>query len=73
MPLSPFPLPVDTDHRFILDARDDGVGLPQGLDIVNTPTIGLQLVTAPVRQIGGEMQVEGRLGTRFRISFPEKF
>jgi two-component sensor histidine kinase len=52
---------------------DDGVGLPEGLDIENAETLGLQLVTVLVRQIGGEMNVEGDGGTTFLIDFPERF
>ena len=66
-------LHLGPDHRFTLDVRDDGVGLPPGLDIENASTLGLQLVTILVRQIGGEMQVEGTSGTWFHITFPEKF
>jgi PAS domain S-box-containing protein len=66
-------LHLKSDHRFSLDVSDDGVGLPPGLDIAQAPTLGLQLVSVLVRQIGGDMQVEGDHGTRFHISFPEKF
>ncbi|HII75698.1 MAG TPA: PAS domain S-box protein [Methanolinea sp.] len=66
-------LHLNPDHRFSLDISDDGVGLPPGLDIAQAPTLGLQLVTVLVRQIGGEMQVGGPPGTSFHISFPEKF
>ncbi|MDD3090865.1 MAG: PAS domain S-box protein [Methanoregulaceae archaeon] len=61
------------DHRFSLVVSDDGVGLPEGLDIENAETLGLQLVTVLVRQIGGEMNVEGDGGTTFLIDFPERF
>ncbi len=66
-------LHLGADHWFILGVRDDGTGLPEGLDIEHASTLGLQLVTVLVRQIGGDMVVEGPPGASFSIRFPEKF
>jgi len=66
-------LHLSQDHFFTLDVRDDGMGLPKNLDIANASTLGLQLVAVLVRQLGGEMHVEGNSGARFYITFPEKF
>lgn len=66
-------LHLSQDHFFTLDVRDDGMGLPKNLDIANASTLGLQLVAVLVRQLGGEMHVEGNSGARFFITFPEKF
>jgi len=53
-----------------LVVQDDGVGLPEGMDIGRLPSLGLRLVAATVtRQLGGSIQVEGNGGTKFTIRF----
>ena len=61
------------DHFFALHVSDDGPGLPPGLDIENAQTLGLQLISILVRQIGGTMEIENAPGATFHIRFPEKF
>jgi two-component sensor histidine kinase len=49
---------------------DDGIGLPETLDIRNTQTLGLQLVTTLVEnQLKGRVELERADGTRFSIRF----
>jgi len=54
-----------------LTVGDDGVGVPRGLDIYSTKTLGMQLVTVMVGQLGGTVKVGRRDGTRFTIRFRE--
>jgi PAS domain S-box-containing protein len=61
------------DHTYTLFVSDDGPGLPRDLDIENAQTLGLQLVTILVRQMGGTMRIENVPGATFSIRFPEKF
>jgi PAS domain S-box-containing protein len=56
-------------ERLTLAVSDDGVGLPPGFDVRNTPSLGLQLVNTLARQIGGEVEVTGGAGAEFRITF----
>jgi len=42
-----------------LTVADTGVGLPQGFDCGNAETLGLQLVTMLVQQLGGQMAIGG--------------
>jgi two-component sensor histidine kinase len=58
-------------ERLELRVEDDGVGLPADLDPSQTRSLGLDLVSTFAEQIGAEMKVERRLGTRFRFSFSE--
>lgn len=51
---------------------DDGIGLPLGLDIKHTETLGLQLVSSLIGQIDAEMQVNNHDGTEFTIRLKEK-
>lgn len=49
---------------------DDGKGLPPEIDILNSPSLGLQLAVATVtRELGGSISVERNSGTRFIIRF----
>jgi two-component sensor histidine kinase len=61
------------DHTFILTVQDDGVGLPPDYEARAAASLGTQLVSVLVRQLGGEMKVGSSPGARFTIVFPEKF
>ena len=52
-----------------LTVRDNGVGLPPGLDWKTSPTLGLRLVRTLARQIDAEVKTSGRTGTLFSITF----
>ena len=49
--------------------RDNGVGLPPGLDWKTSPTLGLRLVRTLARQIDADVKIRGREGTLFSITF----
>lgn len=53
-----------------LTVQDNGVGLPQDVDVKHTRTLGLQLVTLLTRQLRGSIEVERDTGTSFTITFP---
>ena len=59
------------DREFQLIVKDNGIGLPDGLDIHNTNSLGMQLVTVLADQLGATLEVVGEGGTEFRISFEE--
>jgi two-component sensor histidine kinase len=52
-----------------LMVRDNGVGLPPGLDVEASPTLGLTLVRNLVMQIEGELKIDNQSGTCFEILF----
>jgi len=55
-----------------LVVADDGVGMPEGLDIRNTKTMGMGLVVSLVeRQLRGRLDLAHDRGTRFTIVIPE--
>ena len=56
-------------ERLTLAVSDDGIGLPPGFDVRNTPSLGLQLVNTLARQLGGEVEVTGGAGAEFKITF----
>ena len=59
---------LDTE-KYRLIVRDNGVGLPQGVDINNPDTLGMQLVYDLVAQIGGVITIETGDGTTFQVDF----
>jgi two-component sensor histidine kinase len=59
----------DDAHR-LLRVYDNGSGLPQGMDIHSTTTLGLQLVDTLAEQLGGELTINCECGTDIRILFP---
>ncbi|MDD1702360.1 MAG: PAS domain S-box protein [Methanoregula sp.] len=56
----------------VLSISDDGVGLPPGIDILESTSLGLKLVVRLVRdQLGGEITFSSGKGTTSTIRFPE--
>ena len=55
-----------------LSVSDDGPGLPDAFDPGATPGLGMKIIAALVKQIGGELQIakgEHDQGTRFTVLF----
>lgn len=55
--------------NYLLQVADDGIGIPETIDIQNTDTLGLQLITMLTRQIQGTLDLDRTQGTRFTIRF----
>jgi two-component sensor histidine kinase len=51
---------------------DNGVGLPDNVDIEDSPTMGLQLVRSFVAQLQGRLDVQRKAGTVFTVTIPER-
>ncbi|WP_424354915.1 PAS domain S-box protein [Methanobacterium sp. MBAC-LM] len=54
-----------------LFVSDNGVGLPENLDMENVETLGLKMVKILVNQLKGTLEVDRTNGTRFKIIFKE--
>jgi PAS domain S-box-containing protein len=52
-----------------LTVSDNGVGVPEYLDIEDLESLGLQLVTTLVEQLDGELEVKRNNGTEFTMRF----
>jgi len=57
------------DGRYRMIVADDGVGFPEDLDFRITDSLGLQLVTLLVDQLGGKIELDRTGGTAFTITF----
>jgi PAS domain S-box-containing protein len=60
-------LSMAPDGQIRLSVEDDGVGIPDDLDLDQTATLGLQLVMLLTDQIGGTMAVQRSNPTRFAL------
>ena len=57
------------DDEILLVVEDNGVGLPEGVDLGHSSTLGLQLVQVLTRQLKGSVAVHRSAGTRFELRF----
>jgi two-component sensor histidine kinase len=53
-----------------LACQDYGQGLPEGQSLMNSHSLGLQLVTSLTDQLNGELTVNNSPGAKFVIRFP---
>jgi PAS domain S-box-containing protein len=57
-------------HEMIeLTVGDNGIGLPDGFDYLQTDSLGLQLVVTLVEQLDGEIKVDNKDGIKYFITF----
>ncbi|MBP1768781.1 MAG: hypothetical protein H6P98_2896 [Candidatus Aminicenantes bacterium] len=52
-----------------LIVRDNGIGFPEGIDIRNTDTLGLQIVALLTDQMDGKIDIRNDGGTVFTLTF----
>jgi PAS domain S-box-containing protein len=65
-------LSQDDAKMTTLSVSDDGVGIPEGLDLEKSETLGLQLVSLLAEQLGGAISIQRSHPTRFAITFPDR-
>ena len=58
--------------NFVLTVSDNGVGIPENLDIEDIDSLGMQLVTTLVDQLDGEFELKRNNGTEFTMRFTVK-
>jgi two-component sensor histidine kinase len=54
---------------FTLTISDNGVDIPENIDIEELDSLGLQLVTSLVAQLDGELELKRNNGTEFTVRF----
>lgn len=57
------------NKSYKLTVGDNGVGLPQDIDIKNSQTLGLELINILCDQIHGKLEIKRKKGTTFIIRF----
>jgi PAS domain S-box-containing protein len=60
------------DHTLTILYKDNGVGIPEGFDWRNAPSLGLRLVISLVEQLSGTIELDRTVGTVFIIVVKEK-
>ncbi len=58
------------DKKLELVVKDDGVGIPEGMDFEESSSLGYQLIRIFVKQLNGEIEIFRQEGTEVRIIFP---
>jgi two-component sensor histidine kinase len=56
--------------RLRLSVDDDGVGLPERFDVDTAESVGLRIVSTLAQQLAAQLEVSGRSGASFRLTFP---
>lgn len=57
------------EGEYIMKIKDNGIGIPEGIDFNNTASLGLKLVKILSEQLGGNVDLIRKKGSEFRISF----
>jgi two-component sensor histidine kinase len=60
---------VSKGTSYFLSISDNGIGIPEDLDIEDLDSLGLQLVTTLVDQLDGKLELKRNNGTEFTIKF----
>ncbi|MEO5644397.1 MAG: histidine kinase dimerization/phosphoacceptor domain -containing protein [Bacteroidia bacterium] len=56
---------------YMLEVKDNGVGIPCEIDITSSETLGFQLITMLSEQLNGDLAIERNNGTGFSLTFTE--
>ena len=59
----------DCSNTFVLTISDNGIGIPEDLEIEELDSLGFQLVTILVDQLDGEFELKRNNGTEFTMRF----
>ncbi len=59
------------NYTYTLLVRDNGIGLPPDIDIHETETLGLQLISTLTEQLEGDIELNGNGCTEIKITFEE--
>ena len=57
------------EDEYVLTISDDGIGLPEDIDLKNTATLGLRLVYNLINQLEGSIELNKTNGALFKIAF----
>ncbi len=55
-----------------LTAADDGIGLPDDIDVEKFNSLGMKLIHMFTEQLSGELRINGNQGAQYCIAFQEK-
>lgn len=61
---------ADPAGKAVLSVSDNGVGIPEGIDMMTSDTLGMQLITLLTDQLGGTVSMRRSDPTEFVLTFP---
>ena len=59
----------EKDDRIHLTVSDNGIGIPDGLDLEKLNSLGLRIVKILTNQLEGECKINAKNGTEFQFTF----
>ena len=62
----------ETEKHIVIKISDDGIGMPEGIDISNPDTLGLSLVSMLTAQLQGTLKLDRTNGTSFTLEIPKE-
>jgi two-component system, sensor histidine kinase PdtaS len=60
------------DQQCLLVVEDDGVGLPQALDLQRSRSMGAKIMSGLSKQLGGKLSIVSPPGTTIRLVFGQE-
>ena len=60
---------INSSINYTLSVSDNGIGIPESVDLENSETLGLQLVTILTDQLDGTLDLKRSQGSEFIIKF----
>jgi two-component sensor histidine kinase len=61
---------IKVDQQYNMIVLDDGIGLPEKINVDNSETFGILLINTLVDQLNGTLEINRSKGTQFIIRFP---
>jgi PAS domain S-box-containing protein len=61
---------ADPAGKAVLSVTDNGVGIPEGVKMTHSGTLGMQLITLLTGQLGGDVTMRRSNPTEFLVTFP---
>ena len=58
--------------KYEMIVRDNGIGIDDNVDIENSTSLGLKIVSSMVKQLDGTVEISGKEGTEFKIIFERR-
>ena len=58
--------------NYVLEIRDDGIGLPSDFEIMNNSSMGMEIVSILTQQLDGKIRVLEGDGAGFEIVIPKR-
>jgi len=62
----------ETETNLVIKISDDGIGIPEDIDINNPDTLGLSLVEMLTVQLQGTLKLDRKNGTSFTLKIPKE-